>query len=55
MTSREGEFGSLFYICRLTILQPAGLLDGERAGLQPSLAPRGNCVPFENSDVAAKC
>lgn len=46
MTSWEGQLGSLFHICRLTILEPAGPLDGEEAGLQPSLTPLGDCVPF---------
>lgn len=52
MTSWEGELGSPFHICRLTILQPTGLLDGERAGLQPLLTPLG--VPFENTDTGTK-
>lgn len=37
-----------------TILQPAGLLDGERAGLQPLLTPLGDHVPFENTDTGTK-
>lgn len=35
-------------------LQPAGLFDGERAGLQPLLTSVGDCVPFEYSDIVTK-
>lgn len=52
MTSWERELGSLFHICRLTILEPAGSLDGERAGLQPLLTPLGRHISFENSDIS---
>lgn len=35
-------------------LQPAGLFDGERAGLQPLLTSVGDFVPFEYSDIVTK-
>lgn len=35
-------------------LQPAGLFDGERAGLQPLLTSLGGRVPFEYSDIVTK-
>lgn len=35
-------------------LQPAGLFDGERAGLQPLLTSLGDHVPFDYSDIVTK-
>lgn len=50
----HGKESWVLHFTFATILQPSGLLDGERAGLQPLLTPLGDHVPFENTDTGTK-